>query len=62
MIYTLIVWSALCTAVQGQEICPTGNYITVARDISAADCERRLSTWFTLGTHQRGACYKVYKT
>ena len=56
MIYTLIVWSALCTAAIPN--CPTGDFIIVARKLSQDDCNARLSTWMTLGEHQRGACYK----
>ena len=59
MFYTLIVWSALCTAADGPS-CETGNYVTVARKLSKTDCNERLSIWFTLGKHQRGACYREY--
>ena len=60
MFYTLIVWSALCTAADFP-FCETGDYITVARSLSDDDCAKRLDIWLTLGEHQRGVCYKEYK-
>lgn len=58
MLYTLIVWSALCTAVD--QPCPTGDFITVAVGLEFDDCARRLDSWMTLGEQQRGICYKEY--
>ena len=60
MLYTLIIWSSLCTS--ADPACETGDYLLFNEYSSLRACEAVLAAWIVSApeTHY-GACYKPSK-
>ncbi len=56
LLYTLIIWSSLCTAADPG--CETGDYVTLGQYRTLDECEARLKAWKLVTPTDRGVCYK----
>ena len=53
--WTLIVWSTLCTA--ASPTCETRNYRTVKTFPTRVECLQKLAVWNLIAKDHRGVCY-----
>ena len=56
ILFTLILWSSLCTAADID--CETGDYLTQGQYRTLAACESVLAAWKSVKPTNRGACYR----
>lgn len=55
MLYTLIIWSSLCTSIDPN--CETGDYVVHGQYKTLEECESHLSAWKLAKSTNRGVCY-----
>lgn len=57
ILYTLIIWSSLCTSIDPN--CETGDYMVHGQYKTIKECEDHLKSWkLARPPTNRGVCYK----
>jgi hypothetical protein len=61
--YTLILWTLGCTAVDGVEQCPAGDYLEMPKQYtSRQECDQDGNAWRTIQPDNRHACvYEIVR-